>query len=114
MPQCNDTAYGSRVRGDDTGERHDMNVNAAAVLTKPAFRKIEWLERDIAVERRPDGVIVMQVADSAEGLREAHPGLIGEMGGGEGRTESGWRNARAPTGSGASCRLPRRNVPSTH
>jgi feruloyl-CoA synthase len=37
-----------------------MNVNAAAVLTKPAFRKIEWLERDIAVERRPDGVIIMQ------------------------------------------------------
>jgi feruloyl-CoA synthase len=37
-----------------------MNGSAAAVLTKPAFRKIEWLERDIAVERRPDGVIVMQ------------------------------------------------------
>jgi feruloyl-CoA synthase len=37
-----------------------MNVNAAAVLTPPAFRKIEWLERDIAVERRPDGVIVMR------------------------------------------------------
>jgi feruloyl-CoA synthase len=42
------------------GERHAMNGSAAAVLTKPAFRKIEWLERDIAVERRPDGVIVMQ------------------------------------------------------
>jgi feruloyl-CoA synthase len=41
-------------------ERTDMNVNAAAVLTKPAFRKIEWLQRDIAVERRPDGVIIMQ------------------------------------------------------
>ena len=37
-----------------------MNVNAAAVLTKPAFRKIEWLARDIAVERRPDGVIVLK------------------------------------------------------
>jgi feruloyl-CoA synthase len=37
-----------------------MNGNAAAVLTKPAFRKIEWLARDIAVERRPDGVIVMK------------------------------------------------------
>jgi feruloyl-CoA synthase len=37
-----------------------MSGNAAAVLTKPAFRKIEWLERDIAVERRPDGVIVMK------------------------------------------------------
>jgi feruloyl-CoA synthase len=37
-----------------------MNVNAAAVLTKPAFRRIEWLQRDIAVERRPDGVIIMK------------------------------------------------------
>jgi feruloyl-CoA synthase len=37
-----------------------MSGNAAAVLTKPAFRKIEWLERDIAVERRDDGVIVLK------------------------------------------------------
>jgi feruloyl-CoA synthase len=37
-----------------------MSGNAAAVMTKPAFRKIEWLERDIAVERRPDGVIVLK------------------------------------------------------
>jgi feruloyl-CoA synthase len=37
-----------------------MSGNAAAVLTKPGFRKIEWLKRDIAVERRGDGVIVLQ------------------------------------------------------
>src|SRR6476646_8606925 len=37
-----------------------MSGNAAAVLTKPAFRKIEWLPRDIAVERRPDGVVVLK------------------------------------------------------
>src|SRR5437660_5372467 len=37
-----------------------MVGNAAAVLTKPGFRKIDWLERDIAVERRPDGVIVLK------------------------------------------------------
>ena len=36
-----------------------MSGNAAEVLTKPAFRKIEWLARDIAVERRPDGVIIL-------------------------------------------------------
>ncbi len=30
------------------------------MLTKPAFRKIHWMERDIDVERRPDGVIVMK------------------------------------------------------
>jgi feruloyl-CoA synthase len=29
-------------------------------MTQPAFRKIEWLERDIAVERRPDGTMVLQ------------------------------------------------------
>ena len=37
-----------------------MSGNAAAVLEKPAFRKIHWLERDIAIERRPDGVIVLK------------------------------------------------------
>ncbi len=37
-----------------------MSGNAAEVLAKPAFRKIDWLKRDIAVERRPDGVIVMK------------------------------------------------------
>ena len=37
-----------------------MSGNAAAVLTKPGFRKIEWLKRDIDVARRPDGVIVMK------------------------------------------------------
>ncbi len=37
-----------------------MSGNAAALLTKPAFRKIEWLKRDIAVERRDDGVIVLK------------------------------------------------------
>ena len=37
-----------------------MNATAAAIITKPAFRKIEWLRRDIAVERRADGVIVLK------------------------------------------------------
>jgi len=37
-----------------------MSGNAAEVLTKPAFRKIDWLTRDIDVERRPGGVIVMK------------------------------------------------------
>src|SRR6267154_2057177 len=37
-----------------------MSGNAAEVLTKPGFRKIEWLKRDIAVERRPDGVVVLK------------------------------------------------------
>ena len=37
-----------------------MSGSAAAVLTRPAFRKIEWLARDIAVERRADGVIILK------------------------------------------------------
>src|SRR6202043_1450094 len=37
-----------------------MDGNAAAVLTKPTFRKIEWLARDIAGARRPDGGIVLK------------------------------------------------------
>jgi feruloyl-CoA synthase len=37
-----------------------MSGNTAAVLEKPAFRKIEWLPRDIAVERRPDGTIILK------------------------------------------------------
>ncbi len=37
-----------------------MSGNAAELLTKPAFRKIEWLARDIAVERRDDGVIILK------------------------------------------------------
>src|SRR5882724_12639996 len=37
-----------------------MSGNAAEVLTKPGFRKIEWLKRDIDIERRPDGVIILK------------------------------------------------------
>jgi len=37
-----------------------MGGNAATVLEKPAFRKIEWLKRDIAIERRGDGTIILK------------------------------------------------------
>jgi feruloyl-CoA synthase len=37
-----------------------MSGNAATVLAKPVFRQNKWLERDIAVERRPDGVIILK------------------------------------------------------
>ncbi|MFK4510697.1 AMP-binding protein [Bradyrhizobium daqingense] len=37
-----------------------MSGSAAAVMTKPAFRKVEWLERDIAIERRDDGTVVLK------------------------------------------------------
>ncbi|MGY4423374.1 feruloyl-CoA synthase [Bradyrhizobium sp. JR6.1] len=32
----------------------------AAMLTKPVFRKVDWLARDIAVERRADGTVVLK------------------------------------------------------
>ena len=32
----------------------------AAMLTKPAFRKVDWLARDIAVERRADGTVILR------------------------------------------------------
>src|SRR6266513_1976405 len=48
-----------RKETSDFGRRM-MSGNAAATLTKPPFRKIEWLERDIAVERRADGVILLK------------------------------------------------------
>ncbi len=37
-----------------------MEGNAAKVLKRPPFRKVNWLPRDIAVERRPDGVMVLR------------------------------------------------------
>jgi feruloyl-CoA synthase len=37
-----------------------MDGNAAAALEKPAFRKIEWLKRDIAVDRRADGTVLLK------------------------------------------------------
>lgn len=37
-----------------------MNENTSAGTPKPPFRKMDWLARDIAVERRDDGVIVLK------------------------------------------------------
>ncbi|MBR0691936.1 AMP-binding protein [Bradyrhizobium lablabi] len=37
-----------------------MNGSAAAALEMPSFRKVHWLKRDIAVERRDDGTVVMK------------------------------------------------------
>lgn len=37
-----------------------MSGSAATVMAKPAFRKVEWLARDIDVERRADGTVVLK------------------------------------------------------
>src|SRR6266700_6528638 len=49
-----------KVRTESNFGRRNMDGTAAAVLDKPGFRKIEWLKRDIAVERRGDGVIILK------------------------------------------------------
>src|SRR3954469_18258065 len=50
----------TRIRKGPNSGRRNMSGNAAEVLTKPGFRKIEWLKRDIDVERRPDGVVILK------------------------------------------------------
>src|SRR5215475_5499607 len=55
-----DKTYKKGPQKDRYFGRRNMNGNAARVLEKPAFRKIEWLKRDIAVERRDDGVITLK------------------------------------------------------
>lgn len=37
-----------------------MSGSAAAVMTRPAFRKVAWLARDIDVARRDDGTVVLK------------------------------------------------------
>lgn len=32
----------------------------AAVLGKVPFKKIAWMERDVSLERRPDGVMMLR------------------------------------------------------
>jgi feruloyl-CoA synthase len=53
-----------------------MSGSAAAVLEKPAFRKIEWLKRDIAVERRDDGVIVLKSRIPLKGYEKHIPASL--------------------------------------
>jgi feruloyl-CoA synthase len=53
-----------------------MSGNAAAVLEKPAFRKIEWLKRDIAVERRPGGVIILKSRIPLQAYEKHIPALL--------------------------------------
>src|SRR5262245_59636880 len=53
-------AITNEIRKGQYFGRRKMDGNAAAVLERPAFRKVNWLKRDIAVERRDDGVIIMK------------------------------------------------------
>jgi feruloyl-CoA synthase len=53
-----------------------MVGNAAAVMTKPAFRKVEWLERDIDVERRADGTMVLKSRIPLQAYEEHLPASL--------------------------------------
>ncbi len=53
-----------------------MDGSAAAVLEKPGFRKIEWLPRDIAVERREDGVVVLKSRIPLQGYETHIPASL--------------------------------------
>jgi feruloyl-CoA synthase len=53
-----------------------MVGSAAAVLEQPGFRKIEWLPRDIAVERRDDGVIVLKSRIPLQGYETHIPASL--------------------------------------
>jgi len=47
-----------------------------AAPQKPPFRKIDWLARDIAVERRPDGVIVLKSRFALQAYAPHLPALL--------------------------------------
>jgi feruloyl-CoA synthase len=53
-----------------------MVGSAAAVLGKPGFRKIDWLPRDIAVERRDDGVVVLKSRIPLQGYETHIPASL--------------------------------------
>src|ERR1700757_1204215 len=57
---CLYQALNDRSAKDDNSGRRKMSGRAAAVTTKPAFRKVEWIKRDIAVERRDDGTVILK------------------------------------------------------
>jgi len=53
-----------------------MSGNAATVLEKPAFRKIDWLKRDIAIERRDDGTIILKSRIPLQGYAKHIPASL--------------------------------------
>jgi feruloyl-CoA synthase len=55
-----------------------MIGSAAAVLEKPGFRKVDWLARDIAVERRDDGVVVLKSRIPLQGYERHIPASLGK------------------------------------
>jgi feruloyl-CoA synthase len=53
-----------------------MVGSAAPVLEKAGFRKVDWLPRDIAVERRADGVVVLKSRIPLQGYEKHIPASL--------------------------------------
>ncbi|PYF03104.1 feruloyl-CoA synthase [Rhodopseudomonas faecalis] len=53
-----------------------MTSSAARVLDQPPFRKINWLPRDIAVDRRADGSLVLKSNQPLEPYERHIPALL--------------------------------------
>ncbi len=53
-----------------------MTMSQAAGATQPPFRKMNWLPRDIAVERRPDGTLVLQSRTPLQPYAAHIPALV--------------------------------------
>ena len=60
---------------------NNPTASAAEPPTKPPFRKMNWLPRDIAVERRPDGVMVMQSRIPLQPFAAHIPSLLAKWAG---------------------------------
>jgi len=89
-----------------------MNMNTTPASTKPPFRKMDWLPRDIAVERRPDGVIVLKSRFALQPYERHLPALLAKWA--AERPDRIWlASAPAPSASGAGCRTARPSTRST-
>lgn len=55
-----------------------MTATAQRIPAKPAFRKIEWLARDIAVEHRDDGTITMRSRIPLDAFGEHIPASLAQ------------------------------------
>ncbi len=65
----------------------------AAAAPKPPLRKIDWLERDIAVERRTDGVIVLKSRFALQAYAPHLPAMLAKWA--QQRPDSTWLAQRS-------------------
>ena len=74
----------STSTGTSTGTSTSMNMNtsmnasmnASTTAAQPPFRQMNWLPRDIAVDRRPDGSMVLQSRIPLQAFADHIPALL--------------------------------------